>query len=759
VKLRVLHVYSGNLYGGVETLLLTLARHAAEVPWMETDFALCFEGRLTRELAQAGAHVHALGQVRVRAPRTVFAARRALRQVLRNYPYHVVVCHSSWPYALFAPVVRESGLPLVFYMHDVPNARAWPDIWANQTAPDLVIANSVFTANTGSWLFRGTPRCALRCPVSIRSGDVPQGRDAIRASLGASPDAVVILQASRMQPWKGQRLLLEGLSRLTTKSPWVCWIAGGVQRPTEVAYERELRAVIERFGLGDRVKLLGQREDVPALMQAADVFCQPNVRPEPFGIVFIEALAAGLPVVATAMGGALEIVSASCGILVPPDALALSTALHELVDDPDRRARLSETAPRRAHDLCAVPDRMQDLAATLTAVTKSATVRNGKPVVRAASGYSRSDGRLRVLHIHSGNLWGGVEKYLRTVARFRAHAASIDMEFALCFEGRVARELRAAGVALHMLGSARVRFPRTVAAVRAALERKLLVEHYDVVVCHSAWSYSLFAPMVRKHGPRLVYHMHDVPNPHGWLDRWASLTPPDLVLCYSPFVEEAGRWLFPAVSRKAVPPPSQLEASGADRLTVRTSRHVGPDQVVIVNASRMEPWKGHHLLIDSLARLRANPRWVCWIAGGAQRPREVPYERELHERVAALALSDRVTFLGQRDDVASLMVAADIHCQPNVAPEPFGQAFVEALFAGLPVVTTNMGGARDILNETCGILVPPEAGAVASALGQLIDASDRRLSLSAAGKARARALCDPEKRMGELATALASVGR
>ena len=63
-------------------------------------------------------------------------------------------------------------------------------------------------------------------------------------------------------------------------------------------------------------------------------------------------------------------------------------------------------------------------------------------------------------------------------------------------------------------------------------------------------------------------------------------------------------------------------------------------------------------------------------------------------------------FLGERRDVAACMRAADIHCQPNTAPEPFGLAFVEALYAGLPVVTTALGGALEILTDACGVLVP-----------------------------------------------------
>src|SRR5881227_1748480 len=98
---RVLHVHSGNLYGGVETLLATLWRERAACPSLETQFALCFEGRLSEELRAAGATVHALGGARVRSPLSVRRARRSLSRLLRENDFDVAACHSSWSQALF----------------------------------------------------------------------------------------------------------------------------------------------------------------------------------------------------------------------------------------------------------------------------------------------------------------------------------------------------------------------------------------------------------------------------------------------------------------------------------------------------------------------------------------------------------------------------------------------------------------------------------------------------------------------------------
>src|ERR1700730_3572931 len=83
-RIRVLHVSAGNLYGGVETLLATLARFRTVCPGMEPHFACCYEGRLSSELMAAGAPVHMLGPARISRPWTVWRARRRLRSILQQ---------------------------------------------------------------------------------------------------------------------------------------------------------------------------------------------------------------------------------------------------------------------------------------------------------------------------------------------------------------------------------------------------------------------------------------------------------------------------------------------------------------------------------------------------------------------------------------------------------------------------------------------------------------------------------------------------
>lgn len=347
--MRVLHVYSGNLRGGVESLLTTMAKHSAEIDDLHLEFGLCFDGWLGNAIRDTGRVVHKIAPARFSRPWTVWRARARLGAIIADHGFDVVICHGCWAHALFAPVVRRAGLPLVFWPHDVPHGRNWLERLAKRTRPDLVIANSRFTASSVPHLFPDIPALVVHNSVPPpQPVDVAKVRAEIRQELGAAPEDVVILCVARLHPLKGHRMLLRALARLR-RSGWSCWIVGGVQQPGESEYLHELRSLAGVKEIHDRVRFLGQRDDVQCLMAAADIYCQPNIQPETFGNTFVEALYAGLPVVTSSIGGALEIVDTSCGILVAPgDESLLACELQRLIDDAARRQQLCAAGPARA---------------------------------------------------------------------------------------------------------------------------------------------------------------------------------------------------------------------------------------------------------------------------------------------------------------------------------------------------------------------------------------------------------------------------
>lgn len=343
---RVLHLAAGNLYGGVETFLVTLAKSPRR---LEHRFALFFEGRLATELRAAGASVEVLGPARLGRPWTLVGPQLRLRRLLRAWSPEVVLLHSSWLKAAAGPALL--GYRQAFFMHNPLEPHFVLDKLLAWFPPDALLSNSAFTAASASALLPALTPAVTGCPVEDRTPVDPEVRNTLRRELGVANGTPVIIQVSRLEAWKGHALLLDALARLPREGEWVCWVVGGAQRPEEQAWLARLRARVDALGLSSRVRFLGQRADVPRLLAAADIFCQPNLEPEPFGIVFVEAMYAGLPVLTTDMGGAREIVDETCGARVQPRAEAVAEVLARWLADPGARQALGRAGRQRAERL------------------------------------------------------------------------------------------------------------------------------------------------------------------------------------------------------------------------------------------------------------------------------------------------------------------------------------------------------------------------------------------------------------------------
>jgi glycosyltransferase involved in cell wall biosynthesis len=208
--------------------------------------------------------------------------------------------------------------------------------------------------------------------IDLASLSGPFDRSSARRRLGAGDQDVVALNVSAMAPGKGQNDLLHATALSIRRVPSLrVWIAG------EGPLEEELRAEQRALGLEESVKFLGFRTDVFELLRAADFFCLPSLS-EGLGTSILEAMAAGLPVVATRTGGVPEIVEEErTGILVPPsDPAALSDAMVRVASRADLRASMGALGRERAERFSA------DRTAQLTCeVYRSALAARGRLTV------------------------------------------------------------------------------------------------------------------------------------------------------------------------------------------------------------------------------------------------------------------------------------------------------------------------------------------------------------------------------------------
>lgn len=198
---------------------------------------------------------------------------------------------------------------------------------------------------------------ALENSVVVHNGGTrhtPDGMD-FRQQLGLDEHARVILFVGAITPQKGLHVLVEAIRVISSELDNVrLLVAGSSQlwynprgKSSASVYEHKLIEATQELP----IHFLGRvtQEEMGDLYRAADVFCCPSVWEEPFGIVNVEALAAGLPVVACSVGGIPEIVNGDVGRLVPPnDAKALADALRKLLQDEDLRLRLAANALVRA---------------------------------------------------------------------------------------------------------------------------------------------------------------------------------------------------------------------------------------------------------------------------------------------------------------------------------------------------------------------------------------------------------------------------
>jgi len=171
----------------------------------------------------------------------------------------------------------------------------------------------------------------------------------VRRELGIPAAASVVGFVGRLIPWKGGEQFLRMAARVRAAVPEAHFLLVGSRLSGYADHEASLRATIADLGLAACTTLLTDRLDIPALLAAMDVFVHCSTRPEPFGIVIVEAMAAAKPVVAVRAGGVPEIISRpDLGLLVPlGDVEASATAVIGLLRDRTRAEALGRAA--RAH--------------------------------------------------------------------------------------------------------------------------------------------------------------------------------------------------------------------------------------------------------------------------------------------------------------------------------------------------------------------------------------------------------------------------
>ncbi|HHB90175.1 MAG TPA: glycosyltransferase family 1 protein [Anaerolineae bacterium] len=238
--------------------------------------------------------------------------------------------------------------------------------------------------------------------------------------------------------------------------------------------------------------------------------------------------------------------------------------------------------------------------------------------------------------------------------------------------------------------------------------------------------------------PALVHHRSFIP-PDAWDRRWL-LSPLQGMIAISEAVARCQREAIPAdIPMRVIPNAVDMATfqEPVDRDIFLREWNIPPEALVVGMVGRIVPWKGQHVFIEALARLRHQlPHVHGLILGEADSLPGQNYKATLLARAQALGLTDHLHWAGHREDISHILPALDALAHCSVTPEPFGRVVIEGMAAGVPVVASNAGGPAEIIEDGVnGLLTPPgDADALAAALHRVLTDAVLRTRLMEHGR-------------------------
>jgi glycosyltransferase involved in cell wall biosynthesis len=368
--LRILHAIANLEIGGAQEVVRSLMP-ALRAQGAEPAVVALRDGSLRGDLERAGIPVYIIpGRSRslVRDPRAaaeLWRIRRALLALVKSLRTQVIQTHllRSLDFLMLTLSGRSLGPRIIWTFHNArldlrsdqlpigapllgAKRRAYRSLYrlASRRAAALVAVSSEVAASV-----RRDLRPAPGRLVIIPNGVEPQryarpvDRRGVRSRIGVPRDAMLVICVAKLYEQKGHKILLDALRSPSLQQPDLHLAIVG-----DGPLASPIRALVASSGMADRVHLLGERSDVPDLLGASDVFVLPSLW-EGMPMALLEAMASGLPVIASRVSGTEEVLGVGeAGILVNPgDAAGLAGALSRLSAEASLRDALGAAGRRR----------------------------------------------------------------------------------------------------------------------------------------------------------------------------------------------------------------------------------------------------------------------------------------------------------------------------------------------------------------------------------------------------------------------------
>jgi glycosyltransferase involved in cell wall biosynthesis len=336
--------------GGCEMMLAQLMEHGRNlgITW---SVLFLEHGPLVEQFESLGIRTRVVRLGRTREVHRSALVTYEIHKEIRRQRVDVVLGWMTKSHLLSGPAAMIAGVPALWFQHGAPTRRSKIDVAASLVPAVEVFACSRMTASAQEKLWPGRDTFVVNPAVDLSKYDprtLPSMREA-RKQLELPLDAPLIGIVGRLQRWKGAHTLIKAMPRLLQSRPDLhCVIVGG-EHSLEADYKPFLDELVRSLGLENRVIFAGLRHDIPLWMQAMDVMVHASHN-EPFGMVVIEAMALGKPVVAGSQGGPTEIITPEVDGLLTPygNADALAQAIERYLSDSQFAQNIGRAAAQRA---------------------------------------------------------------------------------------------------------------------------------------------------------------------------------------------------------------------------------------------------------------------------------------------------------------------------------------------------------------------------------------------------------------------------
>jgi len=352
---------SSDLYGASKIFLESVRalKHAG----FGVVVVLSEDGPLVEELNawKADVHIHKLGILRrkyfnarglLNRVKTTLKAKAFLEELMVKKNITHIYSNTS-AVLVGAFLARKKRVKHIWHLHEILFSPRWfvrrMGKIINRNADKVIVVSQAVWDN---WKDKVDESKMLLLHNGIDYQPYLQSKTNIRTEIPGSEGKILIGMIGRINHWKGQSYFLDIAQKLVQTHDNVHFVVVGDAYPGTEHFVTEMEQKIKNSGLQAHVSYLGFRKDIPEILNALDIFVLPSILPDPFPTVILEAMASGKPVVATAHGGAKEmILEGETGLLIPWDNPgSAAEAISDLVNNKEMNEKMGEKGRLRVLD-------------------------------------------------------------------------------------------------------------------------------------------------------------------------------------------------------------------------------------------------------------------------------------------------------------------------------------------------------------------------------------------------------------------------